>query len=146
MDKTVVRADKNQKSIFIIAATFFVSPGGDGHARVQRPEVEPGGEGDGESRRGRVHQGQVRRRVQAEVGPETTLVPVNVVDVVVYVVIVTDIIIVVIVTVVINVVAAVVVIVVIGVVVVVAATNVADGNNPTGLESSSFWKSLQILA
>ena len=52
-------------------------PGGHGHAGLQRPEVEPGRQGDRPGRRGRLHPRPERRRLQAEVGPQTTMVPIK---------------------------------------------------------------------
>jgi len=54
-----------------------VVAGGDGHAGVQRTEVEPGREGDGESRGVGFHSCSKWCRFQTEMGPETTLVPVK---------------------------------------------------------------------
>ena len=54
-----------------------VVAGGDGHAGVQRTEVEPGGEGDGEGRGVSFHSSSQRCRIQAKMGQETTLVPVK---------------------------------------------------------------------
>ena len=53
-------------------------PGRHGHVDWERTETEPGREGDSQGRGSRFYPGEIRCRVQAEVGEETALVPVSV--------------------------------------------------------------------